>query len=107
MCDPVGAPPRTGLKAAVTDPFDMWQPVTRLYAPDETFRIAGTEICWVMENHLDLDGRDIYTISIENYQFRPDGSIHIRSWWEMPPADSDIAQAYGQILAEYVPGTSQ
>lgn len=61
------------------------------------------EICWVMENHLDIEGQDVFRISIENYQFREDGSIHIRSWWEMPEPDSDVAQAFGRIMAEYLP----
>ena len=103
MWDPVGTPPRYGLKAAAADPFDMWQPVTRLHAPDETFFICDNEICWVMENHMDADGQDVCRISIENYQFREDGSVHIRTWWYLPDPDSDLAQALGQTMAEYLP----
>jgi hypothetical protein len=109
MWDPVGTEPRCGLTSAAADPFDMWQPVTRLHAPDETFCICANEICWVMENHLEVDGQDVFRISIENYQFREDSSIHIRSWWEMPDPDSDLARAFGRIMAEYLPdsGLSQ
>lgn len=104
LWDPVGTPPRRGLKAAVADPYDLWQPVTRLHVPDETFRISGNEACWVTENHLDIDGRDVFSTSIENHQFREDGSIHIRAWWEVPPPDSEIARAFGKIMAKYLPG---
>jgi hypothetical protein len=103
MTDPVGTPPRFGLNGCVGDPFDMWQPVTRFHVPDETFCVCGNEICWIMENHFDDDGRDIYRISIENFRFHEDGTIHIRTWFQMPEPDSDVARVIGRILAEYLP----
>jgi hypothetical protein len=103
MWDPVGTPPRCGLTRAWADVFDMWQPVVRFHAPDETFCICDNEICWVMENHLDVDGQDVCRISIENYRFKDDGSVDIRTWWEMPERDSEIARAFGRIMAEYLP----
>jgi hypothetical protein len=75
MCDPVGTKPRRGLKAAVADPFDLWQPVTRLYAPDETLRICGNETCWVMQNHLDLAARMCFRSASRTTNFEMGRSI--------------------------------
>jgi hypothetical protein len=30
---------------------------------------------------MDVGGKDVCKNSIENYQFREDGSIQIRTWW--------------------------
>lgn len=101
MLDPVGTPEKTSFKHCCEDSFDLFQPKMRFHVPPETRFICGNEICWVMENHFSSDGEEQLLRSIESYRFGDDGSVLIRTWYDVPePEDSEI----GRVFDTYLPG---
>lgn len=102
MFDPVGTPMKQGVGPCAADPFDLWQPITRFVVPEETFMICDNEICWIMRNHFDELGSDVYRVSIENFRFNGDGTADIRTWFRMP--EGEVGEYLAGKLAEYLPG---
>ena len=54
---------------------------------------GGSEVAFVNDNHWTHDGKTTVGTSIEIYRFEPDGSLVIRTWWEVPQ-DREIMREY-------------
>jgi hypothetical protein len=100
MLDPVGTPERRGIEGCALEPYDLFQPVIRYRVPSETRFICGNEVAWVMENHFHVGGEVIVMRSIENFRFDADGSVTMRTFYDVPGADSPL----GKLFAQYLPG---
>jgi hypothetical protein len=99
MLDPVGTPEKRGFEACALAPFDLFQPAIRFVVPEQTRFICGNEVAWVMENHFSVDGQRTVMRSIETYRFEPDGSVVIRTYYDVPKGDSPL----GQLFRRYLP----
>ena len=62
--------------------------------------VCGNEIAWVMENTFTKDGQSSLLRSIEVYRFGDDGSVEIRTHYDVPEADEPTS---GELFAEYLP----
>jgi hypothetical protein len=100
MLDPVGTPPKHDFVGCCVEPFDLFQPMTRFYVDPSTRFICGNEVAWVMENTFTKDGRSETMKSIEVYRFDADGSVEIRTHYDVPEASDPVA---GAVFAEYLP----
>ena len=103
MVDPVGTPPRSGFVECAAEPYDLFQPATRFRVAPENLFICANEVAWVMENTFTQDGESTVMRSIEVYRFDEDGSVEIRTHYDVPDAADPIA---GQLFADYLPGES-
>lgn len=101
MLDPVGTPEKRGFEMCCAKSFDLFQPKIRFHVPPETVFICGNEVAWVMENHLTVDGNATMLRSIETYRFEPDGSVVIRTFYDVPPPEST---ELGKLFDTYLPG---
>jgi len=99
MVDPVGTPPKHDFEGCCVEPFDLFQPMTRLHVDPSTMFICGNEVAWVMENTFTKDGRSQTLKSIENFRFGDDGSVEIRTHYDVPDANDDVA---GDVFATYL-----
>jgi hypothetical protein len=99
MLDPVGTPEKRGFEACASKPYDLFQPVLRLVVPEATRFICANEVAWVMENHFALEGERVVMRSIENFRFEADGSVAIRTFYDVPRSDSPL----GRLFARYLP----
>ena len=100
MVDPVGTPERRGFEACCLAPFDLFQPVIRYEVPKETRFICANEVGWVMHNHFRIGGEEVLMRSIETFRFDADGSVLLRTWYDVPGPDSPL----GKLFATYLPG---
>ena len=100
MLDPVGTPERRGFAECTLGPYDLFQPLIRYHVPPETRFVCANEVSWVMENHFTIDGARIVMRSIENFRFDPDGSVTLRTYYDVPGPDSPL----GKLFARYLPG---
>jgi hypothetical protein len=100
MLDPVGAPPRHDFEGCCIEPFDLFQPMTRFYVDPSTRFICGNEVAWVMQNTFTKDGQSTTLKSIEVYRFGDDGSVEIRTHYDVPEASAPVA---GDLFDEYLP----
>ncbi len=100
MYDPVGTPPKHDFVGCCLEPYDLFQPSTRFHTPADTLYICGNEVAWVMENTFTKDGQSEVMKSIEVYRFGDDGSVEIRTHYDVPKADDPVA---GHLFAEYLP----
>jgi len=100
MVDPIGTPERRGFAQCCLEPFDLFQPVIRFAVPAETRFVCANEVGWVMENHFHVGGQQILMRSIETYRFDADGSVQVRTYYDVPGPDSPL----GRIFATYLPG---
>ena len=103
MFDPVGTPPKHDFEGCCVEPFDLFQPVTEFRVDPATMFICGNEVAWVMENVFTKDGRTQHLKSIEVYRFGEDGSVEIRTHYDVPDASDPVT---GELFAEYLPGRS-
>lgn len=101
MLDPVGTPEKRGFEMCCAKSFDLFQPKIRFHVPAETLFICDNEVAWVMENHLTVDGNTQVLRSIETYRFEPDGSVVIRTYYDVPPPTKT---ELGQLFDTYLPG---
>ena len=104
MVDPVGTPARSGFDGCCADPYDLFQPSTEFYVDPETLFVCGNEVAWVMTNIFRKDGEEKRMKSIETYRFGDDGSVEIRTHYDVPAASDEVA---GDLFAEYLPEASQ
>jgi hypothetical protein len=100
MLDPVGTPEKRGFEACAAKPFDLFQPKVRFKVVDGTLFICGNEVAWLLENHIDTGGQTLVGLSIETYRFEPDGSVVIRTYYQLPAQTDD---ELGQMFKEYLP----
>ncbi|HPG27694.1 MAG: hypothetical protein H6748_03135 [Spirochaetaceae bacterium] len=103
MVDPVGTPPRSGFEACCADPYDLFQPQTEFYVDPETRFVCGNEVGWVMTNIFRKDGQEQRMKSIEVYRFGDDGSVEIRTHYDVPQASDPVA---GDLFGTYLPDHS-
>lgn len=101
MVDPVGTPPRHDFEGCCAEPFDLFQPVMRFRVDPATHFICGNEVAWVMENTVEKDGQVDVLLSIENYTFGDDGSVEIRTHYDVPEASNPVT---GDLFQKYLPG---
>ena len=100
MVDPVGTPARHDFIGCCVEPFDLFQPATEFRVAPETRFICGNEVAWVMENVFTKDGKTQHMKSIEVYRFGADGSVEIRTHYDVPEPSDPVA---GDLFAEYLP----
>ena len=100
MLDPVGTPPKHGFDGCCADPYDLFQPMTEFYVDPETLWVCGNEVAWVMTNIFRKDGEEKRMKSIEVYRFGDDGSVEIRTHYDVPDASDSVA---GDVFTEYLP----
>jgi len=99
MLDPVGTPEKRGFEACAAKPFDLFQPSVKFHISEGSLFICANEVAWLMENHATIDGRTAVHRSIETYRFEPDGSVVIRTFYDVPQPDS----ALGDLFQVYLP----
>ena len=100
MFDPVGTPPKLDFEGCCLEPYDLFQPSTRFFMDPETLFICGNEVSWVMENTFTKDGQSQLMKSLEVYRFGDDGSVEIRTHYDVPDASDAVA---GDVFSEYLP----
>lgn len=100
MLDPVGTPPKHDFNGCCVEPFDLFQPSMDFYVDPSTMFICGNEVSWVMENIIRKDGQEQRLKSIEVYRFGEDGSVEIRTHYDVPQADDPVS---GDLFSEYLP----
>lgn len=103
MLDPVGTPPKHDFEGCCIEPYDLFQPYTHFYIDPETRFICGNEVTFVMTNTFTKDGQKQVMKSIENYRFGDDGSVEIRTHYDVPSAEDPIS---GHLFGEYLPDDS-
>ena len=101
MLDPVGTPEKVGFENCCLKPFDLWQPNVKFKIVEGLFFICANEVVWVLENHIDMGGGETQVgLSIETYRFEPDGSVTIRTYYDVPERTDDVL---GNLFKEYLP----
>jgi hypothetical protein len=100
MLDPVGTPEKRGFENCAAKPFDLFQPTVKFNVPRSTMWVCANEVAWLMENHATVNGKTAVHKSIETYRFEPDGSVVIRTYYDVPGQNAPL----GKIFEEYLPG---
>ena len=100
MLDPVGTPEKRGFEECALASFDLFQPRVRFRIAPGTLFVCGSEVAWLLENHITSDGKTTVALSIETYRFGPDGSVSIRTWYRIPQRDSS---ELGRVFQTYLP----
>jgi hypothetical protein len=103
MFDPVGTPAKHDFVGCCVEPFDLFQPMTEFRVDPSTRFICDNEVAWVMENVFSKDGEKQHMKSIEVYRFGDDGSVEIRTHYDVPDATDRVA---GAVFSDYLPGNS-
>jgi hypothetical protein len=98
MWDPVGTPRKRGIEECALGAWDLFQPTVRFHTPEETLFIHEGHVGWVMQNHFERNGEAIHASSIETFEFGTDGSVVIRTFYDVPshedPAMGDLYKVY-------------
>ncbi len=100
MLDPVGTPAKHDFEGCCIEPYDLFQPSTEFRVDPSTRFICGNEVAWVMENVFSKDGATRHMKSIEVYRFGDDGSVEIRTHYDVPDESDPVA---GDLFAAYLP----
>jgi hypothetical protein len=100
MLDPVGTKPKHDFIGCCVEPFDLFQPSTEFRVDPATRFICGNEVGWVMENIFSKDGKKEHMLSIEVYRFGEDGSVEIRTHYDVPEASNPVS---GDLFTAYLP----
>lgn len=100
MFDPVGTPQKVGFDKCAAGPFDLFQPAVQFRIQPGTLNICGSEVAWLLENHITADGDTTIHFSIETYAFGDDGSVNIRTYYRVPERSEN---ELGTIFQEYLP----
>jgi len=93
MLDPVGTPEKFGFKQCCTDSYDLFHDHVKFEQQKHTLFILGNTVAWVMNNHITSTGKTVVAKSIETFQFEEDGSLIIKTWY-------DVAGASGGRIRE-------
>ncbi len=101
MVDPVGTTPKSGFEGCAAEPYDLFQPTMRFRVDPATRFFCDNEVAWVMENKIEKDGKTEILLSIETYIFGDDGSVEIRTHYDVPDASNEVA---GELFQKYLPG---
>ena len=100
MVDPVGTPQKQGFEQCCLNAFDLFQPKVKFKIHDDGMFICGNEVAWVLENHFTVDGHTTIILSIETYRFDPDGSVTIRTYYNVPER---AEEGIGVVFSDYLP----
>ena len=100
MHDPVGTPPKVGFEQVALEPYDLFQPSLHMRINPDLLFVCGNEIAWVMENTFTNNGEQSLLRSMEVYRFGDDGSVEIRTHYDVPEADEPTS---GELFATYLP----
>ncbi len=100
MFDPVGTPEKFGFKHCCTDSYDLFQDHVKFEIPEETLFVLGTTVAWKMHNIITSSGKTRTAKSLETYHFEPDGSLQIRTWYDVSGARSG---EIGASMRKYLP----
>ncbi len=100
MLDPVGTPEKFGFKHCCIDSYDLFQDHVKFEIPEETLFVLGNTVAWVMHNNITSSGKTRTAKSLETYQFEPDGSLQIRTWYDVSGATSG---EIGKSMRTYLP----
>ena len=100
MLDPVGTPEKVGFEECASKPYDLFQPKVKFKIAEGSLFICGNEVAWLLENHIMVEGKEMVGLSIETYRFEPDGSVIIRTYYNVPERTDD---ELGDMFKEYLP----
>ncbi|MEH6550295.1 MAG: hypothetical protein V7744_09960 [Pseudomonadales bacterium] len=100
MLDPVGTPEKFGFKNCCTDSFDLFNDHVKFEIREESLFILGNTVAWVMNNIISSSGKEGVAKSIETFQFEPDGSLIIKTWYDVSGATSGRIK---ESMSEYLP----
>jgi hypothetical protein len=100
MLDPVGTPAKHGFEDCALKSFDLFQPNVRFRIQPGTLFICDNEVAWLLENHFVENGENRMAFSIETYRFEPDGSVVIRTFYNVP---AHSAGDLGKLFQTYLP----
>lgn len=100
MLDPVGTPEKRGFQECALDPWDLFQPKVRFKIADGCLFVCANEVAWLLENEITVDGRTFIGRSIETYRFEEDGSVVVRTWYDVPERTPD---ELGAMFDSYLP----
>ncbi|MBW2272357.1 MAG: hypothetical protein JRG96_03735 [Deltaproteobacteria bacterium] len=100
MLDPVGTPEKHGFKECCEDSWELFNDRVKFKHHDDIVLVNGNELAWVLENRITTDGKTITGISIETFRFEEDGSVMIRTWYEVPDRDTT---ELGDMFETYLP----
>ena len=100
MLDPVGTPEKRGFKACCEDPWELFNGRVEFKHLNDIVLVNGNELAWVLENRITTDGKTITGVSIETFRFEEDGSVVIRTWYEVPDRDPT---ELGVMFQTYLP----
>ncbi len=103
MLDPVGTPEKLGFDECCSESYDLFQPNVRFKIFEGSLQICANEVAWLLENHIEIDGRDTVGYSIETYRFEADGSVVIRTYYRVPPHGDNVL---GTMFKEYLPDSA-
>ena len=82
------------------DAFDLFQPIVRFKIHEGLVFFCGNTVAWVLENHITTENTTQVTISVETYRFEEDGSVAIRTFYNVPPKGDDEV---GRVFRDYLP----
>ena len=100
MIDPVGTPEKIGFDE-ILGSWDLFQAIDKFKVPENSFFVCGNEVAWLMENHITSDEETIIGYSIETFRFEEDGSVVIRTYYDVPEkSDDDLGNAFKEYLPE-------
>ena len=100
MFDPVGTPEKVGFEECASEAWDLFQPKVHFKIADGSLFVCGNEVAWFLENHMEFGGRKHVGLSIETYRFEEDGSVTIRTYYDVP---DHAAGELGEMFQTYLP----
>jgi len=100
MLDPVGTPEKTGFQHCCVDSWDLFQGRVKFRHGDDAVFVNGNEVAWLLENHIETDGKKSKALSIETYRFEEDGSVVVRTYYKVPARDDT---ELGEMFQTYLP----
>lgn len=100
MYDPIGTPIKEGFEHCALDSFDLFQPNVHFRILPGSLFICDNEVAWTLENAITSGGETQTHYSIETYRFEEDGSVLIRTYYNVPPHTND---ELGEMFKTYLP----
>jgi hypothetical protein len=100
MLDPVGTPEKFGFKNCCEDSYDLFHDHVKFEIQTDSFFILGNTVAWVMNNIISSSGKTGRAKSIETFQFESDGSLIIKTWYDVSGATSGKIK---ESMSTYLP----
>ncbi|MCB1675364.1 MAG: hypothetical protein KDI01_03690 [Halioglobus sp.] len=104
MLDPVSTPEKFGFKHCCEDSFDLFQDHVKFEIPEKTLFVLGNTVAWIMHNNITSSGKTFVVPSIETFVFEPDGSLVIRTWYDVP---RNAGGELGASMHTYLPNSCE